>query len=230
MLNDNRDFDWGVIMEVNEKLAYKYWEYLSIMKTIKRLKSKEIMTGEDVVQDVIIRTKKRLDLDESVEQLMDKRYQDKIERNYGRNIDDSPIPMYNAISKAKNAANIDPKYKSFTEIVVKSRLDITPSYALQSWLRSRNTIAFLSLWEEEYNSEFLVEEAKKIIAETEVKNSALTLKQWIPRTNAKGIVALQGRYGGTYAHSIIALDFGAWLSPARRFELFHLLPEFEKRI
>ena len=136
---------------------------------------------------------------------------------------------YKAISRAKSAANIDPKYKRFTEIVAKSKLAVTPSYVLQSWLRSRNTIAFLSLCEEEYNSEFLVEEAKKIIAETEVRNSVFALKQWIPRTNAKGIVALQGRYGGTYAHPIIALDFAAWCSPACRFDLFHLLPEFEKR-
>ena len=164
-------------MEVIEKLAYQYWEYLAIMKTIKRLKSKEIITDEDAVQEVIVRTKKRLGLDESIEQLMDKSYQDKIERNYGRDMDTSPIPIYKAISRAKSAANIDPKYKSFTEIVVKSRLTITPSYALQSWLRSRNTIEFLSLWEEEYNSEFLVEEAKRIMAETEAKNSALTLKQ-----------------------------------------------------
>lgn len=140
-----------------------------------------------------------------------------------------PFLVFKSMAKTKAAANVDPKYRSFTEIVVKSRLNITSSYALQSWLRSRNTIAFLSLWEKQYNPDFLTDEAKALIVEAESRSSALTLKQWIPRTNAKGIVALQGRYGGTYAHPIIALDFEAWLSPGRRLDLFHILSEYDKR-
>jgi len=49
-------------------------------------------------------------------------------------MESSPIPMFKAMVKAKAAANIDTKYKSFTEIVAKSKMEITPSYALQSWL------------------------------------------------------------------------------------------------
>lgn len=208
-------------MEINEKLAYCYWELLAIVKETERLKNKGLLTDEELSQNVIANAKNRLDMDESMEQLMDKSYLDKIARVYGRDMESSPIPVFKAMAKAKAAANVNPQYKSFTEIVSKSRIDITPSYALQSWLRSRNTIEYLSLWEKHYNPDFLAEEAERLVVEMESKSSALTLKQWIPRTNAKGIVALQGRYGGTYAHPIIALDFEAWLLPERRFDLFN---------
>lgn len=216
-------------MEINEKLAYCYWEFLAIVKETERLKGKELLPDDELAQRIIINAKNQLGLDEPIEQLMDKSYLDKIARIYGHDMERSPIPVFKTMAKAKAAANIDPKYRSFTEIVVKSRLDITSSYALQSWLRSRNTIQFLSLWEKFYNPDFLVDEAKRLVIEMESKSSALTLKQWIPKTNAKGIVALQGRYGGTYAHPIIALDFEAWLSPERRFDLFGLLTEFNKQ-
>lgn len=215
-------------MEINEKLAYCYWEFLAIVKETERLKGKGLLPDDELVQKVIVDAKNQLGLDEPIEQLIEKSYLDKIARVYGRNMESSPIPVFKAMTKAKESANIDPKYKSFTEIIVKSRLGITPSYALQSWLRNRNTIAFLCLWEKFYNPDFLADEAEMLIAEADSKSSALTLKQWIPRTNAKGIVALQGRYGGTYAHPIIALDFEAWLSPERRFDLFGLLTEFNK--
>lgn len=216
-------------MEIDEKLAYCYWEFLAIAKETERLRGKGLLSDDELVQKVIVDAKNQLGLDEPIEQLMDKSYLDKIARTYGRDMENSPIPVFKAMAKAKAAANIDLKYMSFTEIVAKSRLNITPSYALQSWLRSRNTIAFLILWEKQYNTDFLADEAERLVAETDTKSSALTLKQWIPRTNAKGIVALQGRYGGTYAHPIIALDFEAWLSPERRFELFFMLLEYEKR-
>lgn len=215
-------------MEINEKLAYCYWEFLAIVKETERLKGKGLLPDDELVQKVIVDAKNQLGLDEPIEQLIEKSYLDKIARIYGRDMESSPIPVFKAMIKAKAAANIDPKYRSFTEIVAKSRLDITPSYALQSWLRSRNTIAFLCLWEKQYNPDFLTDEAEALVVEAESKSSALTLKQWIPRTNAKGIVALQGRYGGTYAHPIIALDFEAWLSPERRFELFFMLLEHKK--
>ena len=215
-------------MEINEKHAYCYWEFLSILKVVARLKKKEYVTNEEYISNILLKAKNRLGLEESIEQLIDKKYQDKIIREYGRDMESSPIPMFKAMLKAKAAADIDPKYRSFTEIVAKSKMDITPSYALQSWLRSRNTIKFLSLWERLYNPNFKFDEAETLVSELESKNSALTLKQWIPRTNAIGIVALQGRYGGTYAHSIIALDFESWLSPERRFEWFLMLNEYEK--
>ena len=215
-------------MEINEKLAYCYWEFLSILKVVARLKKKEYVTDEEYLSNILLNAKNRLGLEEPIEQLIDKKYQDKIIREYGRDMESSPIPMFKAMLKAKAAADIDPKYRSFTEIVAKSKMEVTPSYALQSWLRSRNTIKFLSLWERLYNPNFKSDEAETLVSELESKNSAMTLKQWIPRTNAIGIVALQGRYGGTYAHSIIALDFEAWLSPERRFEWFLMLNEYEK--
>ena len=215
-------------MESNEKLAYCYWEFLSIFKVTARLQEKEVLTDDEYALKILQDAKDRLGLEELVERLIDKKYQDKIIREYGRDMESSPIPMFKAMVKAKTAAGVDSKYKSFSAIVAKSKIDITPSYALQSWLRSRNTIEFLSLWEKMYNPDFLADEAEALVAEMKSKSSALTLKQWIPRTQAKGIVALQGRYGGTYAHPIIALDFEAWLLPERRFELFLMLNEFKQ--
>ena len=216
-------------MEINEKLAYSYWEFFAITKVAARLKGKEILNDGELEQRVYLDAKNRLGLSEPLDQLLDKAYQGKIIKAYGRDMESSPISTFRAMVKAKATAGIDPKYRSFTEIAAKSGVNVTPSYALQSWLRSRNTIEFLALWEKFYNPGFLADEAEALIAEMESKSSALTLKQWIPRTKANGIVALQGRYGGTYAHPIIARDFAAWLSPEQRFDLVFMLTEYDKK-
>ena len=213
-------------MDTNEKDACRYWELLAIAKKIEHLLKKGVIADDGHPRQFMLDCKHRLHLEEPVEQLMDKAYLRKIENRYGCDMMTSPLPLFMAQAKARTAAGIDPKYRNFSEIVAKSGLEITPSYALQSWLRSRNTVAILTLWETDYNSAFQADEARLLLAEMENKNSALTLKQWISRTGAIGIVALQGRYGGTYAHPTIATDFEAWLVPRERLRLFELLTEW----
>ena len=119
------------------------------------------------------------------------------------------------------------KYKdkqkySLTEIA-KRKDNLNPSYVIQSWLRDKNTLELLCLWEKEHNLEFNLEEARKLIAKTKESSFTLTSKIWITKTNAKGIVSKQGKGGGTYAHHEIAIDFITWLFPEKRYELTKMI-------
>lgn len=126
-----------------------------------------------------------------------------------------PIPAIQARYRARQNAHIDPEYQYFTEIVRKSTNNITPSYALQCWLRDRNTLRLLLHWERDRNPSFIEDQAEALIAESTRTNTSVTPKKWIERTNATGIVSLPGRYGGTYAAPIIATAFGMWLLPEK---------------
>lgn len=94
-----------------------------------------------------------------------------------------------------------------------------------NWLRNRNTIEFLGIWEEMYNPEFNSLEFDGIRIEAGLNRFSLSVKQWTERVNAKGIVAKAGRYGGTYAHKDIAFEFASWVSP--HFKLY-LIKEFQR--
>lgn len=111
---------------------------------------------------------------------------------------------------------------SLTEIA-KRKDSFNPSYVIQSWLRDKNTLELLCLWEKEHNLEFNLEEARKLIAKTKESSFTLTSKIWITKTNAKGIVSKQGKGGGTYAHHEIAIDFITWLFPEKRYELTKMI-------
>ncbi|MDO4628966.1 MAG: KilA-N domain-containing protein [Planctomycetia bacterium] len=96
---------------------------------------------------------------------------------------------------------------------------------IEKWLRNKNTIEFIGMWEEMYNPNFNSPEFGGIKNEAGLNRFALSVKQWIARTNSKGIVAKAGRYGGTYAHKDIAFEFATWLSP--QFKLY-LIKEFQR--
>jgi len=96
---------------------------------------------------------------------------------------------------------------------------------IEKWLRNKNTIEFLGIWEEIYNEDFNSPEFEGIKNEAGLNRFSLSVKQWIQKTNAKGIVAKAGRYGGTYAHKDIAFEFASWISP--KFKLF-LIKEFQR--
>ena len=98
-----------------------------------------------------------------------------------------------------------------------------PSYVIQSWLRDRNTIEFLRLWEKENNPEFKDEEANKLLQKLSESSFTLTAKVWISQTNAVGIISKQGSSGGTFAHRDIAIDFIVWLFPEKRYELVKMI-------
>ncbi|MBQ7955421.1 MAG: KilA-N domain-containing protein [Lachnospiraceae bacterium] len=96
---------------------------------------------------------------------------------------------------------------------------------IEKWLRNKNTIEFLGIWEELYNEQFDYDEYNSIMNEAGLNRFAMSVKQWVERTNSKGIIAKAGRYGGTYAYKDIAFEFASWVSP--KFKLY-LIKEFER--
>lgn len=96
---------------------------------------------------------------------------------------------------------------------------------IEKWLRNKNTIEFLGIWEEMYNPDFNSPEFEGIKNQAGLNRFILSVKQWTEKTNSKGIIAKAGRYGGTYAHKDIAFEFATWVSP--QFKLY-LLKEFQR--
>ena len=96
---------------------------------------------------------------------------------------------------------------------------------IEKWLRNKNTIEFLGIWEEIYNEGFNSPEFEGIKNEARLNRFSLSVKMWVEKTNAKGIIAKAGRYGGTYAHKDIAFEFASWISP--KFKLY-LIKEFQR--
>ena len=96
---------------------------------------------------------------------------------------------------------------------------------IRNWLRNRNTVEFLGLWEQINNTGFNPVEFDGIRMQAGLNSFTLTPKQWIERTGAIGIQSKTGRYGGTYAHADIAFEFAAWISV--EFKLY-LIKEFQR--
>jgi len=113
-------------------------------------------------------------------------------------------------------------YISLTDMV----RDIENGLSLiEKWLRNKNTIEFMGIWEEMYNPTFNSLEFEGIRNSAGLNRFILSVKQWTERTNSKGVIAKAGRYGGTYAHKDIAFEFATWVSP--QFKLY-LLREFQR--
>jgi hypothetical protein len=98
-------------------------------------------------------------------------------------------------------------------------------YLISNWMRNRNTIEFLGLWEQINNPAFNPIEFDGIKKDAGLNSFILTAKQWMERTGAIGIQSKAGRYGGTYAHLDIALEFASWISV--EFKLY-LIKEFQR--
>ena len=96
---------------------------------------------------------------------------------------------------------------------------------IKNWMRNRNTVEFLGLWETMHNPDFKGVEFDTFRKEAGLNSFTLTPKKWIDATAAKGLISKSGRYGGTYAHHDIAFEFGSWISPA--FKLY-LIKEYER--
>ena len=99
------------------------------------------------------------------------------------------------------------------------------NFFVTDWLRNRNTIEFLGIWEELHNANFNYGEFAIIKSQAGLNSYKLSVKEWVEKTNAIGITSKTGRYGGTYAHKDIAFEFGMWISP--KFKLL-LIKEFER--
>ncbi len=96
---------------------------------------------------------------------------------------------------------------------------------IRNWLRNRNTIEFLGIWEYLNNPNFNPVEFDGFRKQAGLNSFTLTPKQWITKTNAVGIVSKAGRYGGTYAHKDIAFEFASWISV--EFKLY-LIKEYQR--
>jgi hypothetical protein len=98
-------------------------------------------------------------------------------------------------------------------------------YLISNWLRNRNTIEFLGIWEQLHNPGFNPIEFDGIRKQSGLNSFILTAKRWIDATGARGLVSASGRYGGTYAHKDIAFEFASWVSV--EFKLY-LIKEFQR--
>jgi hypothetical protein len=97
---------------------------------------------------------------------------------------------------------------------------------IEKWLRNKNTVEFLGIWEKINNPDFNSPEFEGIMLEAGLNRFTLSVKKWAEKTNGIGLIAKTGRFSsGTYAHKDIAFEFGSWLSP--EFKLY-LIKEFQR--
>lgn len=100
-----------------------------------------------------------------------------------------------------------------------------PADIIKNWLRSKNTIELLGLWEKLHNPAFKLVEFDQFRNEAGYNHFVLSPSKWIENTNAIGLQSKSGRYGGTFAHVDIALEFASWVSVEFK---FYLIKEFQQ--
>ena len=108
----------------------------------------------------------------------------------------------------------DQDYISLTDMLKAKDGD----FFISDWLRNRNTIEYLGIWEKIHNPDFNYGEFAIITSKVGLNSYKLSAKEWSEKTNAIGLIAKAGRYGGTYAHKDIAFEFASWISP--KFKLY----------
>ncbi len=115
-------------------------------------------------------------------------------------------------------------YISLTDIARYKNED-APNDVIKNWLRNKNTIELLGLWEKLNNNNFKPVEFDGFRNEAGLNHFVLSPKKWIETTNAIGLLSKSGRYGGTYAHKDIAFEFASWVSV--EFKLY-MIKEFQR--
>jgi hypothetical protein len=113
---------------------------------------------------------------------------------------------------------------SLTDIA-KHKNPEAPADIVKNWLRNKNTIELLGLWEKLHNPDFKLVEFDGFKNEAGLNHFVLSPKLWIEKTNAIGLTSKSGRHGGTYAHKDIAFEFASWVSV--EFKLY-LIKEFQR--
>ena len=98
-------------------------------------------------------------------------------------------------------------------------------FFISDWLRNRNTVEFLGIWEGVHNPDFNYGEFATIKSQAGLNSYRISVKDWVAKTRAVGLRAAPGRYGGTYAHKDIAFEFGMWISA--EFKIY-LIKEFQR--
>jgi len=106
----------------------------------------------------------------------------------------------------------DNDFVSLTDIAKK--IDDEPRFTIRNWMRNNQTLEFLHVWEDIHNYDFKRAESGTFRLKANSNSFSPTPQKWVNTTNAIGIISKAGRYGGTYAHRDIALNFCYWLSPA----------------
>ena len=135
----------------------------------------------------------------------------------------------NATLNAKGTAirilstGTDDDYISLTDIAKYKSNE--PAAVISNWMRNRNTIEYLGIWESLYNPNFNPIEFDGFRKEAGLNAFTLSPQKWIIATNAIGIISKAGRYGGTFAHKDIAFKFASWISV--EFELY-IVKEFQR--
>jgi len=145
------------------------------------------------------------------------------------------LPQLKADEMAKKSKKIEVQGSEITILIGKERdyISLTDmvrnvengSALIEKWLRNKNTIEFLGIWEEIYNPIFNSPEFEGIKNQAGLNRFVLSVKQWVTKTKSIGIIAKAGRYGGTYAHKDIAFEFASWISP--QFKIY-LIKEFQR--
>ena len=132
----------------------------------------------------------------------------------------SPLPEEAFVYKL-NKKEVDIKYISLTDLAKKFS-DASPSYVVQSWMRSSNTIELLNLWEQRHNDKYSMDGYDALVVRLKTGTLTMTPKQWIVQTGAIGITSKSGKNGGTYAHPLLACEFMMWLSPTYKLALLEM--------
>lgn len=130
--------------------------------------------------------------------------------------------VLNVLEKAINVRRVDTgDYICLTDMVKGIE---NGASLVEKWLRNKNTIEFLGIWETLNNPDFDAVSYKEIMDASGLNRFVISAKQWVEKTSAIGIMAQAGRYGGTYAHKDIAFEFGSWVNPT--FKLY-LIKEYQ---
>ena len=103
-------------------------------------------------------------------------------------------------------------YISLTDMAKYKNTD-DPRFVIQNWMRNRNTLEFIGLWEALNNPNFNRVQFDTFRNEAGLNRFTMTPQKWIDSTNAIGIISKSGRYGGTYAYYDLAMEFASWISP-----------------
>ncbi len=134
--------------------------------------------------------------------------------------------------KRKTFLNVDDITISVAKVDNKDYISLTDmarnyggDQAIYNWMRNRNVVEFLGIWESIHNPDFKGVEFDTFKKQAGLNSFTNTPRKWATATNAIGIVSKSGRYGGTYAHVDIAFEFGTWISP--EFKLL-LIKEFQR--
>ena len=121
--------------------------------------------------------------------------------------------------------NVEEDYICLTDMAKADGNGARAASVIQNWLRNKSTIEFLSTWESINNPNFKVLEFEHFRERIGSKDFTLSIQEWVEKTGAIGVFARSGKYGGTYAHKDIAIEFGSAISPA--FKLY-LIKEFQR--